>query len=91
MNIVLPERALYEFITCLANRNEQNRPHEQNDIAIFMIYDLSSFAKSSVLRLTMPNNKVYIAFKRNKIEAKYMKIGRKTERKTTANVNMSRT
>ena len=45
------------------------------------IYDLCTFAKSTVLRLTPPNNKAHIAFKTNKLELKYH---RKTERKRTA-------
>ena len=35
LNIVLPERALYEPITCFARRNEANRLHEQKHIAIY--------------------------------------------------------
>ena len=70
MHLVIPERALYELATYLANRNGASRSQEQNIQQLTGVDDLCTFAKTTVLRLTLPNSKAQITLQGNKLEAK---------------------
>ena len=82
MHLVIPERALYELATCLANRNGASRSQGQNIQPLTDVDDLCIFAKTTVLRLTPPNSKAQISLQRNKLEPKKIRRPKIRERQT---------